>query len=600
MKEISEFETLLLRILYLLEKYTLFVPSSAYKDKPEISLFHHLKSTAAIASCLYDCKVNEREIENVIKEIKNDWQGENIKTKRFILLGGDISGIQEFIYSVTTEHALKGLRGRSFYLQLLSETIARRIIDEFNLTLCNILFLGGGNFTILLPKIEDAQEKISRIKKEIEENLFKAHKGKLGLILDYVKFSYEDFKLDKFADVIERLKEVLAREKKRKFREILDYKIFEPFGAEKKELKGCSICGEEIEEKRDTCQLCESFGYLSKLIRVAKYIEVIKNVPFKINNEVNSWSDLLKSLGYEYWFRENASKGNFVFLINNTNFLEENCSGFRFEAIYSHEGTLEDMANKAGDKEKGIKRWSALRMDVDNLGDIFSEGLKNKTISRYSMLSSMFSLFFSLGVREIVEEKYKNCCVVYSGGDDLFILGPWSDLPELVKDIYDNFRKFVCEHPKITLSAGIYIAPSKKFPVYQAAKEAGFAEKKAKTKDKNKITFLDKSLTWEKFNKIKEVSDLIVKILDKGIARSLLTILYAGYQDRKLFEEKKIPVFRIWRLFYAIKRLMERHKDFADELEDLRKKFITDFDLLPEFDLAVRWAELLTRKEGRR
>ncbi|MCM8793651.1 MAG: type III-A CRISPR-associated protein Cas10/Csm1, partial [Candidatus Omnitrophica bacterium] len=598
-KEVSEFDILLSRILYLLEKYTLFVPSSAYKDKPEISLCHHLKSTAAVASCLYDFKVSEEEIQNVIEEIKNNWQGENLKRERFILLSGDISGIQDFIYSVTSEKALRGLRGRSFYLQLLSETIALRILDEFNLILCNLLFLGGGNFTILLPKIDDAQERIEKIKREIQENLFEAHKGKLGIILGYVEFSYEDFKLDKFGNVIEKLKEVLAREKRRKFKEILNYDFFEPFGTENKELKGCEICGEEIYEK-EKCLLCESFEDLSDKIKNAKYIEIQRVSKQSIKETVNNWYEPLSALGYNYWFRSEKevnkiNYSNLVFSLNGTDFLNKNCSGFRFEAIYSPEGTLEDMANKAGDKEKGIKRWSALRMDVDDLGNIFSLGLRNKTISRFSMLSYMFSLFFSMGIREIIEEKYKDCCVVYSGGDDLFILAPWSDLPEIAQDIYESFKEYVCKHPKINLSGGIYIAPSKKFPVYHAAKEAGFAEDKAKLGDKNKITFLDNALTWKKIGEIKQVSDEIVKLLNLGMPRSLLTLLYAGYRDKKLFAEKKIPMFRIWRLFYAIKRLMERHKDFSGDLEDLRKKFITDFELMPELDISVRWAELLTR-----
>lgn len=37
------------------------------------------------------------------------------------LLGGDVSGIQSFIYTLTAAGATKSLRGRSFYLQLLTE-----------------------------------------------------------------------------------------------------------------------------------------------------------------------------------------------------------------------------------------------------------------------------------------------------------------------------------------------------------------------------------------------------------------------------------------------------------------------------------------------
>ncbi|MCD6402530.1 type III-A CRISPR-associated protein Cas10/Csm1 [bacterium] len=600
LKGILNFEELIYKTLFLLEKYTLFIPSSAYKDKPEISLFHHLKTTAAIATCLYDLKLEEQKLEKIISgfQLKEE---KYLEDEDFLLLSGDISGIQDFIYSVTTEKALKGLRARSFYLQLLSETIARRILDEFDLTLCNLIYCGGGNFSLLLPNINKVEEKIEPLIKDIEENIFKAHQGKLSLIISYVKLSYEDFDLSRFVSVIERLKENLAKEKKKKFKCILDYSLFLPEET-KKESKGCEICGKEI-EKEGLCSLCESFIRLSLLInqREIKYLELEKIKSSKLSREVREWYELFESIGYKWWFKGKGKQpnfNNFIYLLNSSDFLKENAWGFRFEATYtpykedSNAKTLEDIADDA----EGIKKWGALRMDVDNLGKIFSEGLIPNTISRFSMLSYMVSLFFSAGIREIVEKKYKNCCVVYSGGDDLFILGPWSDLPELAEDIYENFRKYVCYHPKITISGGIYIAPSKKFPVYHAAREAESEEKKAKREGKDRISFMGKELTWQDFKEVKNVCNLIKDILDKGVARSLLTVLYAGCEEERLNKEGKVSILRIWRLFYQIKRFMERYKNHASDLEDLRKRIISDFKLIPNLNVSVQWADYLSRK----
>ncbi|OQX79145.1 MAG: type III-A CRISPR-associated protein Cas10/Csm1 [Candidatus Omnitrophica bacterium 4484_70.1] len=578
LEEILDFEELICKILFLLEKYTLFIPSSAYKDRPEISLYHHLKTTAAIATCLYDLKLEEQKLDRIISEFRLK-EEKYLEDEDFLLLSGDISGIQDFIYSVTTERALKGLRARSFYLQLLSETIARRILDEFDLTLCNLIYCGGGNFSLLLPNINKAEEKIETLIKDIEENIFKAHQGKLSLIMSYVKLSYEDFDLSRFVSVIEKLRNNLAKEKKRKFKYILDYSLFSPQDV-KKESKGCEICGRETDEK-DLCDLCESFVGLSGIMKEKeiKYLELekIENLRKELTGEVRHWSELFESIGYKWWFKGKGKQpnfNNFIYLLNSSDFLKENTWGFRFEATYtpykedSNTKTLEDIADDA----KGIKKWGALRMDVDNLGKIFSEGLIYNTISRFSMLSYMVSLFFSAGVREIVEKKCKNCCVVYSGGDDLFILGPWSDLPELAEDIYENFREYVCYHPKITISGGIYIAPSKKFPVYHAAREAESEEKKAKREGKDRISFMGKELTWQDFKEVKNVCNLIKDILDKGVARSLLTVLYAGCEEERLNKEGKVSILRIWRLFYQIKRFMERYETSAPALEDLRKK----------------------------
>ncbi len=614
LKGISRFNDLIVKILYLLEKYTLFVPSSAYKDIPEISLFHHLKSTCAIATCLYDLDLSEKELEKMILA----WQYKNDKIlskKDFILLKGDISGIQDFIYSVTRSEALKGLRGRSFYLQLLSETTARKFLDEFNLTLCNLIHCGGGNFTILLPNTTNAQPRIQQLYKDMQNKIFSAHAGKLALVIGYEPISYTDFMLDEdgsgnfkggFGKALKRVNAKLAIEKRRKFKDILTYKLFD-LGTIKveKEQGGCKICGREISEG-EKCSLCESFETLSNEIKTANYIQLKKVSERELSKEVKKWHELFEALGYEWRFKKKIDLSDLtpeteIYMLNSTDFLEGNCAGFRFEAIYTPTDknktlTLEEISDRA----EGIKRWGALRMDVDNLGKIFKEGLPRQTISRFSMLSYMISLFFSMGIRDIVEEKYENCCVVYSGGDDLFILGPWSDLPNIADDIQKNFEKFVCRHQQITISAGIYIAPSKKFPVYEAANLASEAEKESKKGGKNKITFLGVSTEWDRFREIKEVTRKLVAILNKGCPRSFLTILYAGYKEEELLKKGKIPVIRIWRLFYAIKRLMERlvgrQQNIQSDLEEIRKRFISEFKLMPDYNLAIRWAELLSRK----
>lgn len=597
---LSSYKKIFLQIFSLLEKYTIFVPSASVRDKPEISLFHHLKSTCAIATCLYDLNKDENEIDEIIKSLKNIFEGreedEKVLTKNdFILLKGDISGIQDFIYSVTTEKALKGLRGRSFYLQLISEIIANRILDEFDLTCVNLMYLGGGGFAILLPNLEDIKSKIENLAKEIDEVIFKSHKGKLGIVVASSEFSYFDF-ISNFKEIFAKIGEKLVIEKRRKFRHILSSEIFKPYPEKiDKEMSGCEICGEEI-ENGEKCGLCESFERLASEIKTTNLIVMRKiNNSVKIPVQVKDWSEIFKSLGYEIHFKD--LNGGIKFSINNSDFLKNNCDGFRFEAIYSPEGTLEDLCKKA----VGIKKWGVLKMDVDKLGEIFKTGIKNLTISRYNMLSYAFSLFFSLGIRYIVEKYHKNrCCVVYSGGDDLFIIAPWSDVPDIAETIYKKFREYTCEHPQITISGGIFIAPSSGFPVYRAALECGQAEEKAKTGEKNKITFLGTDLKWdEEFKKVKKVKDKLYELLSNNVSRSILTILYSGYKEQG--KKARIPFVRIWRLFYALKRFMERHSGYESKIENIRKEFIiNNFDLKEKLDVAVKWTDLLTRKENKR
>ncbi|MCM8788414.1 MAG: hypothetical protein NC907_01350, partial [Candidatus Omnitrophica bacterium] len=148
------------------------------------------------------------------------------------------------------------------------------------------------------------------------------------------------------------------------------------------------------------------------------------------------------------------------------------------------------------------------------------------------------------------------------------------------------------------------IAPSNGFPVFRAAKESGEGLERSKQKDKNRISFLETVATWEEFEKIEGVAAQLVGLINnENVSRSILNIFNAGFIEKELLEKKKIPYMRIWRIFYAVKRFMERHKNnvVRTELENLRKQFITsNFEMQQKLDMAVRWVELLTRKEKQR
>ena len=466
------------QILFLLEKYTLCIPSATYKEKPDLSLFHHLKSVAAITVCLYHLKIREGKIDEILDAIRN-WKIDckTMKESALLLVGGDVSGIQDFIYSVTSEKALKGLRGRSFYIQLLSESIAKMILRDFNLPEVNLLYSGGGHFNLLLPFTKGVEEKLCMTRESIDRILFNAHNGRLAVIIGWQPVKWLDF--INFGDIWDQLGYSLAKSKRKKFSGLLSmredaFKIFEPFemGGE---IKACEVCGEEV-EKEEQCSLCSSFVTLSSGLVKAKAIKIIPMTPKPPYKKPLRWSDVLESLGYSYTLVEKEDKDSLI--INSTHFAGR-YAGYKFVAHNTpmkgeEVMTLEDIANEAS----GIQKWGVLRADVDNLGKIFKEGLGgDKTISRVCMLSYMLSLYFSARIDEIAKSFGNKIYVVYSGGDDLFILGAWSVLPEISRKIYEDFRRFTCHN--LTLSGGIYIAPSRKFPVYQAASEAGEAVEKA-------------------------------------------------------------------------------------------------------------------------
>jgi CRISPR-associated protein Csm1 len=75
------------------------------------------------------------------------------------------------------------------------------------------------------------------------------------------------------------------------------------------------------------------------------------------------------------------------------------------------------------------------------------------------------------------KKNLRNIHVVYSGGDDVFLVGAWDDLIELAVDIRRIFEQFT--NDKLTFSAGIgFFQP--KFPVSELARKTGILEDIAK------------------------------------------------------------------------------------------------------------------------
>jgi hypothetical protein len=88
---------------------------------------------------------------------------------RFLLVGGDVPGIQKTIYTITSKGAAKGLRGRSFFIQLLGDAVIRCLLDRLDLPETNVVYAAGGNFMLLAP--EGVEEKVGEIAGKINQAL---------------------------------------------------------------------------------------------------------------------------------------------------------------------------------------------------------------------------------------------------------------------------------------------------------------------------------------------------------------------------------------------------------------------------------------------
>lgn len=601
-----EFDLLFDRLLALLEKFTLFVPAATAREESDISLFHHLKATAAIAACLFRRGFSPETLEEL--EQVFDHRSEKNDTPVAYLVGGDVSGVQDFIYNLRYEGALKSLRGRSVYLQLVSEAVAAGIVEKFRLTRANIIYCGGGNFHVLAPAGDDVEKELGQLAANADRTLLQAHHGRLSVVMACQPLTVRDFRRRQFGKAWGKLHGNMGREKRRRFSRLLAEpaglkSVMGPTGVGGEE-PACPQCGEETDRKDQTgnafpCSMCESLSGLGRSLSRARFM-----VELPASGRVPKhpqWSEVLAALGREYRFVPNPDGNGAVFVLNKAD-LSDGVHGFRFIAkhvptVNGETAELSDIVKQA----KGIEHWGVLRADVDHLGEAFRAGLgENCSISRLATLSYLLHYFFSARVQALaqVSQFRDSIYLAYSGGDDLFIVGAWSALPAFAESLRDEFRKFTSQ--RLNLSAGIFVAPSLKFPLYEAAQQAGEAEGASKNGGRDRLTFLGRTLEWCNLQCVREVKDELVGLLNRGLPRSILTILNSIWQQRQAAEQARkrgeIPMFPVWRLLYALGRLQQRHEDMAGRIEALRGRIVQDNDLHPFLDLITRWAEYETRE----
>lgn len=191
-------ETYLENLLAAFQRNAWSIPSAYYHSVPDVSLYDHARMTAALAVCLDE--LPEETIVHLVEAVRADFNGSataeqqaRLASPVALLVGGDISGIQSFIYTLSARRAAQTLRGRSFYLQLLNEAIVRYVLRELGIPLTNVIYAGGGHFYMLAPL--SAAQKLPGLQRQVTRTLLKHHGIGLYMALGWLKLPPTSLKL---------------------------------------------------------------------------------------------------------------------------------------------------------------------------------------------------------------------------------------------------------------------------------------------------------------------------------------------------------------------------------------------------------------------
>ena len=468
--------------------------------------------------------------------------------KTLLFIGGDLSGIQKFIYNISSKKAMVSLKGRSAYLSGYTDRLCHGILDIAlvqNSTTKDVVYCSGGKFYLIVEDQPAIRNAVDSYYAEQEEKLWAEHRGQLGLAIAYIPFIAKDnggviiegIEYETIGELWKQITQKFSSLKNKKFSSLLLDKYDEFFDVilEGGETKVCAITG--IED-----QQC-----------------------VKIDND---------SDGNEIWVLPSVK--NQVELGKKIRATE----GFK---------TLEEYADGS---YIGI-----LRMDVDGLGARFVKGFK--TFDEYSYFSQKLSSFFDKQLK-LIQSRFKNYLnIVYAGGDDLFAVGRWDKIIDFAEEVHREFDSYMTGE-SLSISGGIAIV-SDKYPISKSAELSGEAERSAKeyrNSKKNALAFLGECTSWEReFGQVRQMmEEFVSQINNNGVPKGLLQQLMR-YAELALNDRN---ISYIWHETYYLTRQIDRCEKgnvaARNFLSRLRKEGLTktkeDYRLLA---LASRWAELKLR-----
>lgn len=629
-KSFEETEGFLEEVLSALQRTASNIPSAVL---PDVSLYEHQRMTSALAVCLLEKK--SEQIRNYLAAVDENTQSDDANTALdepvALLVGGDISGIQDFIYTVTAKGAARTLRGRSFYLQLLTEAVLRFVLRALEIPYTNVIYSGGGHFFLLAPLSKS--ERLESIQKQISTILLKHHGTSLYLALGSTAIPLRGFTGGRFPEYWGHMHGSMSSKKQRRYTELGSDAYSQVFSV--KELGGnpygtCDVCGEDyrstqkwddLETQDRICSLCFSFFQdIGKKLPRSNFVAL--GIGSLLAQKTNTALDILADFGMAFQFIENIHESirlaadqivvwAFSDPVDNKWPLAENAPKWlRYTANQISQLSFDELQDKV---QGGFGRLGVLRMDVDNLGELFKNGLgKHATLTRLATLSSKTSLFFEGWLKQLCEYGKRKGLVytVYAGGDDVFLLAPWDLIPDLARDIVHDFAEYTGNNPDIHLSAGVAFIDGK-YPIYQAADDAKDAIDQAKLlSGKNSFTFLGKPWNWATFDELARKQERLENLVTSKEAggkdgpQSLLQILQQlSIQEDQHDKIKGRHVWGrwIWMGMYQLTRMQERYKDFSQDIKAISDELKDDqYREIAQWGAAARWTELKIRKKTKK
>lgn len=581
--------------------FTHAIPAAtAFGIKPEVSLYDHSKTTAALATALWRWHEDSKQIgepaANQLKE-RSDWN-----VDKFLMIQGDFFGIQDFIFadgSQTNKAAAKLLRGRSFQVSLFTELAALKVLDALSLPPTSQITNAAGKFLIVAPNTPDARAQLETARTEINQWFLQHSFGLAGLGLIGKPASCNDFLKGRFGALQKSLFAELERAKLQRFdltapgNPVFD--VDYPHGI-------CQYNGRlpVDDSSQKSAALSRDQITLGSVLTREDRLLIVRDPAVLTGRGLRTLE--VPVFGYSVAFTQNeAVTGKFGALAQDgtlqrcwdfslpVNLTETLWHGYarrfinayvpRFTAVdlqtsdkyvgLENEVTADDLRFEAGktlnhiacedrtprlDKDGHQSGWKGqvalmtLKGDVDNLGIIFQQGLLEPTFAKMAALSRQMNAFFAIWLPAVCAKEFPNTYTVFAGGDDFFLIGPWHMTQKLAVRMATEFKTYVADNPGITFSAGM-VMTKPGLPMQTLGTQAEEALGAAKGTDKNALVLFGERVSWPDWAHVQAAQVQLNQVCENyELSRSYV---YGLMYLIDLSSDKSNPEHAMWRSRFA-------------------------------------------------
>jgi CRISPR-associated protein Csm1 len=609
-------------------QHTHCIPSATVAPtRPDVSLYDHSRTTAALAVALWRWHTSWKQDNDSTRTKKiSDDSADAMDVKKFLLIQGDFTGIQNFIFGGNPRVNKKSsdiLRGKSFFVSLLCDVAAMGILESLELPTVCLVMNAAGKFLIVAPNTDETKLALNKCKKDLDDWFVGETLGVASVVISEVEASQADFVVKAegkgFAALMRRLFERLDYAKQRKFNGNPDV-----FGALQVDYsKGsCAVDSRLPAQTHSDLLNDEHVSHLGASMLV-------------LGNWLRRWSDedlvvVHKGNGYgahgecletvfPFGLRISFVKRNMVERIGNQLNLVSRIWDYRipgkmdsaawngfaqrqinawspwndseqrslsFEEIAQQNKRIAMNKSSGGTAvAEGIEALAVIKGDVDNLGRLFQNRLQEPTFAKMASLSRQLNAFFAgwLPVFCSTQPEFKLTYTLFAGGDDFFLVAPWRTGQALAKKIRDEFCRYTAqesENPKIHLSIGLATAKPGN-PVATLGEWAEDALEQAKScvrkkgtseRKKDAITIFGEALGWEEMPKLFEIQKTIAALEEKhdlptAWYYNLLSFMNAARQSGN------DPRRAIWKahMSYSTRRFIERSRSNLSSAEQVQE-----------------------------